>query len=33
MKIDIPANLMPMDALSVEEIPSGDDWQYEPKGA
>src|SRR5436189_5027320 len=31
MKRTIPAVLLPMEAESVEEIPSGPGWQYEPK--
>jgi ATP-dependent DNA ligase len=31
MKTSIPANLQPMDALSVDQIPVGAGWQYEPK--
>jgi len=31
MPLDIHPPLPPMEALSVEEIPVGDEWQYEPK--
>src|SRR3981189_290829 len=31
MILDLKPPLPPMEARSVEEIPVGDDWQYEPK--
>jgi ATP-dependent DNA ligase len=31
MPLEIHPPLAPMEALSVEEIPEGDEWQYEPK--
>ena len=31
MPLDVPFPLAPMEALSVEAIPEGGDWQYEPK--
>src|SRR5947209_14462942 len=31
MSLSIKAPLPPMEALSVDEIPIGDEWQYEPK--
>src|ERR1041385_6656675 len=31
MPLELKPPLAPMDALSVEAIPSGSDWQYEPK--
>jgi ATP-dependent DNA ligase len=31
MSIALPRTLAPMEALSVDEIPAGKDWQYEPK--
>ena len=27
----LPLDLVPMEAESVEDLPSGDGWQYEPK--
>src|SRR3954467_1168978 len=31
MSLPIKPPFPPMEALSVDEIPTGDDWQYEPK--
>jgi ATP-dependent DNA ligase len=31
MPLEVPSPLPPMEALSVEAIPEGGDWQYEPK--
>src|SRR3954467_14301724 len=31
MALPLPKSYAPMDALLVAEIPSGDEWQYEPK--
>ena len=31
MAFPLPTDLAPMEAASVEEIPEGDLWQYEPK--
>ena len=31
MSLALPKKLAPMEALSVDEIPVGDEWQYEPK--
>src|SRR3954466_6440746 len=31
MRLELKPPLPPMEALSVDEIPTGDDWQYEPK--
>src|SRR5688572_31359950 len=31
MNLPIQPPFPPMEALSVDEIPTGDDWQYEPK--
>src|SRR6187431_2560279 len=31
MSLEVPLSIEPMEALSVEEIPTGDEWQYEPK--
>ncbi len=31
MTLALPKKLAPMEALSVDEIPSGKEWQYEPK--
>ncbi|MEY2411035.1 MAG: hypothetical protein QOF48_3705 [Verrucomicrobiota bacterium] len=31
MKLEVLPGLLPMDALSVDEIPTGAAWQYEPK--
>ena len=31
MALPLRSPFPPMEALSVEEIPQGDDWQYEPK--
>src|SRR3954467_9789447 len=31
MSLPIKPPFPPMEALSVDEIPKGDDWQYEPK--
>src|SRR5580704_8850548 len=31
MPLEVPCPLPPMEALSVEAIPKGTDWQYEPK--
>jgi len=31
MSIAVPKTLAPMEALSVDEIPAGKNWQYEPK--
>src|SRR4051794_8269911 len=31
MDLPIPRPLAPMEALSVDEIPEGEEWQYEPK--
>src|SRR5438309_8132953 len=31
MRLEVKSPLPPMEALSVDEIPVGDEWQYEPK--
>ncbi len=31
MRLEVKGPLPPMEALSVDEIPTGDEWQYEPK--
>src|SRR3954465_15900742 len=31
MRRELKPPLPPMEALSVDEIPTGDEWQYEPK--
>src|SRR3954471_7642985 len=31
MPLELKPPLPPMEALSVDEIPTGDEWQYEPK--
>ncbi len=31
MTLEVPQPLAPMEALSVDEIPEGAEWQYEPK--
>ena len=31
MALELAPPLPPMEALSVDEIPTGDEWQYEPK--
>src|SRR5215210_841143 len=31
MSLELEPPFPPMDALSVDEIPTGDEWQYEPK--
>ncbi len=31
MSLEVPSPLAPMEALSVEAIPTGEEWQYEPK--
>src|SRR5438309_6399624 len=31
MRLEVKSPLPPMEALSVDEIPTGDEWQYEPK--
>jgi ATP-dependent DNA ligase len=31
MALEVRTPLSPMKALSVEAIPEGDEWQYEPK--
>jgi ATP-dependent DNA ligase len=31
MPLEVPSPLPPMEALSVDAIPEGEDWQYEPK--
>src|SRR5437773_3572482 len=31
MRLELKPPLPPMEALSVDEIPTGDEWQYEPK--
>ena len=31
MALPVKSDLAAMEALSVEEIPIGEDWQYEPK--
>src|SRR5437762_9763169 len=31
MRLEVKLPLPPMEALSVDEIPTGDEWEYEPK--
>src|SRR3954452_24942433 len=31
MRLELKLPLAPMEALSVDEVPTGDEWQYEPK--
>src|SRR5687767_7496131 len=31
MKLEVKPPFAPMEALSVDEVPVGQDWQYEPK--
>jgi ATP-dependent DNA ligase len=31
VKLELKPTVPPMEARSVEEIPTGDDWHYEPK--
>ena len=31
MPLEIKSTLSPMEALAVDEVPTGDKWQYEPK--
>src|SRR5258707_444492 len=31
MRLEAKPPLAPMEALSVDEVPSGEEWQYEPK--
>ena len=31
MTLELKPPLPPMDALAVDEVPTGDQWQYEPK--
>ena len=31
MTLPLPRSYAPMEALLVDELPTGDEWQYEPK--